>query len=181
MHREIIQLAQNYKYDVGIQRFYCTYNDNLALLRTVSVNAYDSEGRTIIPFFPISLIDFKAGTSIGTNVQETRKASWNISGRKIYEHLLLNTCQYDYKPPECPVCAQLAACQQATEGLHRVSGPLWLGQRTGRRACQPRRTAQRLVWLGRNAERTRQAWTVGNLRGGGRATEPRRRVAPRTH
>ncbi len=108
------------EYDVGIQRFYCTYNDNLALLRTVSVNAYDSEGRTIIPFFPISLIDFKAGTSIGTNVQETRKASWNISGRRIYEHLLTNVCQYEYKPPECPVCALLEACQQAAAALAAV-------------------------------------------------------------
>ena len=92
-------------------QYYCTYNDNLALLRTVSVNAYDSEGRTIIPFFPISLVDFKSGTAIGTNVQETKKAAWDISGRKIYEHLYTKKVTYEYIG--CPICETAKKCEEA--------------------------------------------------------------------
>ena len=102
------------EFQSGIHRYYCDYNNNLALLRKVYVNAYDMKGRTIIPYVLIPSVEFKAGTFIGMNVQEAKQASWNLTDYDFYERKKQYLCTYALSAEGEKVCEK--ACDACSDG-----------------------------------------------------------------
>ena len=65
-------------YRQDYNQYHCEYFDNLYRTRKISLNAYDEQGRTIIPYSKLSLVKFKSGTWMGINVREKKLSSWDI-------------------------------------------------------------------------------------------------------
>ena len=110
------------RYREGQHEYYCAYQDGMYRGRVISLNAYDDQGRTIIPYSKVSLVNFKAGTSIGINLREKKRATWNITDREYTEVLKEYHCSYGIKSEMAEYCFQCSSgCSNFAAACGNVS------------------------------------------------------------
>ena len=85
--------VDDFDYDPG-RRFTCKYNPGWGLNRIININAYDMQGRPIIPYTYESVVKFKAGTWVGINLREQKIGSWDVTIFEYKEIEKKYTCKY---------------------------------------------------------------------------------------
>ena len=111
--------SQNY--NVSPNHYICRYNRVIESNTSVSINAYDLSGTSVIPYTLTPSTTFKAGTWIGINATEIKSVSWSASEFEDYEIQKQCVCNYSKdattktenkdklcgradKNPTCPDC-----------------------------------------------------------------------------
>jgi len=83
----------------------CYYKHSVTVGTSLDINAYDMDGKSLLPTVLNTSETFPAGTWIGINATEQKYANWNIVNFKDFEIKKKYRCHYSYGGTATPKCS----------------------------------------------------------------------------